>query len=147
MIEPKRGTPHPDLIAKMKELLEFYHAEWYEEGVLQKSEALLIYDSTGMGGKMFKTDVSTLYPRPRGYDFGGTSKKKLEILTTLRLLLDKGQLEIPGEFGAAKQELKDYKRIDAKLETDSVMALALAGYLAERAVLPDEIEEFEDIYN
>jgi hypothetical protein len=149
MVEPKAGTPHPDLIAKMKELLEFYNGEWLDPDhhVVRRSEAILIYDSTGMGGKMFRTDMSTLYPRPRGYDFGGTSKKKLEILTSLRLLLDKGQIQIPGSFGALRQELKDYKRVDAKLETDSVMAMALAAYMAERSVLPDEIQEFEDIYN
>jgi len=146
VVEPKRGTAHPELIAEMKRLLEYYNSEWFEVGTLQKADAVLVYDSTGLGGKMFKTEMSTLYPRPRGYDFGGQTKKKLDILTTLRLLLDKGQLQIPGEFLAMKQELKDYKRADAKIDTDSVMAMALAAYMAERSVTPDEIGEWESIY-
>ena len=150
VVEPKRGTPHPVLIQMMKELLEYYHAEWPDpesKNVVRKSEALLVYDATGLGGKMFKTELSTLNPRPRGYDFGGLSKKKLEILSSLRLILDKGQIEIPGTCLRLKQELKDYKRTDAKLDTDSVMAMALAAYMAERSVTADELEEFEDIYS
>lgn len=149
VIEPKRGTSHPVLIQQMKELLEYYHSEWPDPespNVIRKSEALLVYDATGLGGKMFKTELANLVPRPRGYDFGGLSKKKLEILTTLRLILDKGQIQIPGTLLAMKQELKDYKRTDAKLDTDSVMAMALAAYMAERSIAPDEMEEFEDIY-
>ena len=141
IVEPVRGTPHPVLIAMMKELLEFYHAEWPNPNSEEpfKSEAELVYDSTGLGGKMFQTELSTLSPAPRGYDFGGVTKKKLEILSSLRLLLDKNYLEIPSVYGGVKQELKEYKRTDAKLETDAVMALALAAYLAERA-LPIEID-------
>jgi hypothetical protein len=143
VIEPKRGTPHPQLIATMKELLEFYNAEWPNPADPEKplfSEAELVYDSTGLGGKMFKTELSTLTPAPRGYDFGGVTKAKFDILSSLRLLLDKDLLLIPAVYGGMKQELKNYKRTDAKLETDSVMAMALAAYLAERA-LPVDIDE------
>lgn len=137
--EPARGTPHPDLIEKMKQLLEFYHAEWKQDNQIVHCEALATYDSTGLGGKMFQTEMSTLFPRPRGYDFGGMTKKKLQILSSLRLLLDKGWIVIPGEYAQVKQELKDYKRQDDKLQTDSVMALALAAHLAERTA-PMELD-------
>lgn len=148
MVEPKRGTPHPVLIQLMKELLEFYNAEWRVEGEksISKSEAILVYDATGLGGKMFKTELSNLEPRPRGYDFGGMSKKKFDILSSLRIFLDKKLLQIPGEYGAFKQELRDYKRTDAKLDTDSVMANALCAYVAERSVPVDEQEEMVSIY-
>ena len=149
IIEPKRGTPHPVLIMAMKELLEFYSGEWRETpggDKLNKSDAILVYDATGLGGKMFKEELQDLNPRPRGYDFSGMSKKKLQILTSLRLFLDKGLVEIPGEFSAVRQELKDYKLADAKLNTDSVMAMALAAYMAERSVSPEEILQIGAIY-
>jgi hypothetical protein len=134
-----RGVPHPELIAELKELNEFYNGEWLEESEKRKCEGVICFDSTGMGGKMFQTELSTLTPRPRGYDFGGMTKKKLDILSSLRLLLDKDWLHIPAQFGALKQELRNYKRSDAKLETDSVMALALAAYLSEK-LLPVELD-------
>jgi hypothetical protein len=136
-----RGVEHPDLIAKLLELNAFYNAEWKDEnGSQQKCEGILTYDSTGLGGKMFQTEMSTFIPRPRGYDFGGVTKKKLQILSSLRLILDKNWLVIPATYGGLKQELRDYKRTDAKLDTDSVMALALAVHLAEK-LLPVELDE------
>lgn len=151
IIEPKRGTPHPVLIQMLKELLELYHREWphpERPDVVLKSEAELIYDSSGMGGKMFQTELATLNPRPRGYDFGGVTKKKLQILASLRMLFEKDYLLVPGQYGGAKQELRNYKRTDANIETDTVMSLALGAYLAERAlpIVLDDSEWQEGIY-
>jgi len=129
-----RGMPHPLLIEELKQLLEYYNDE------SAKCEGIIAYDSTGLGGKMFQTELSTLIPRPRGFDFGGMTKKKLQILSSLRLLLEKDWLLIPAQYGGVKQELRDYKREDAKLNTDSVMALAIAAHLAEK-LLPVDLEE------
>lgn len=145
LVEPVRGTPHPILINEMKALLEYYNAEWQSpvSGRVESCTAELVYDATGMGGKMFRDDMASLTPFPRGYDFGGNTKKKLEILTSLRLLLDKQMLEVPGVYSGFKQELRNYKRQDVKLDTDSVMAAALAGYVAERfrPLSNDEVQE------
>ena len=135
LVEPPRGTPHPELIATMKGLLEFYSAEWRApDGTVLRCEAELCFDSTRLGGKMFRTELLTLSPAPRGYDFGGMTKRKLEILASLRLILDKDLLGVPAEYGGLKQELKDYRRQDAKIETDAVMSMALAAYQAEKAM-------------
>lgn len=135
MVFPMKGTTHPVLINDLKVLLEYYNSEWENplSGNKESCTAELVYDSTGMGGKMFRDELSTLTPFPFGYDFGGTTKKKLEILSSLRLVLDKGWLEVPGVYLEVKQELRNYKRTDAKLNTDSVMALALGIYRAERS--------------
>ena len=145
VIEKTRGTPHPVLINDMKDLLEYYNGEWTNPltGLTESCMAELVYDSTGMGGKMFRYEMNSLTPFPRGYDFGGNTKKKLEILASLRLMLDKDQIQIPGVYLALKQELKNYKRADVNMDTDSVMAMALAAYVAERfrPLSKDEIEE------
>jgi hypothetical protein len=148
IISKTRGTPAPVLINDLKELLEYYNAEWNAPvtGTPLHCSAELVYDSTGMGGKMFRDELNTLTPFPRGYDFGGVTKKKLEILASLRLILEKGMLEIPGQYLFEKQEFKNYKRADAKLETDTVMAMALAAYLAERTVVADEKQTFGGVF-
>ena len=148
IIEKSRGTPAPVLINDLKELLEYYNAEWVNplSGLTESCTAELVYDSTGMGGKMFRDELSTLDPYPRGFDFGGVTKKKLEILATLRLVLDKDMLVVPGVYLNAKQEFRNYKRTDAKLETDTVMAMALAAYLAERSVVADDAQKFAGVY-
>lgn len=148
IIQKTRGTPAPVLINDLKELLEYYNGRWNNpiSGRDELCTAELIYDSTGMGGKMFRDELATLQPFPRGYDFGGVTKKKLEILASLRLILDKGQLEIPGNYLFEKQEFKNYKRTDAKLETDTVMAMALAAYLAERTTISDEKQSFGGVF-
>ena len=148
-VDPHRGTPHPDLIQIMKNLLEYYNAEWKDEENRQtaQSTAILVYDSTGLGGKIFKQELSNLYPRPRGYDFGGMTSKKFNILSSLRIFLDKGLLEVPGEWLMFKQELINYRRQDDKLATDTVMANALAAYVAERTTMVEAQEqEFAAIY-
>jgi hypothetical protein len=150
IIEKTRGTPHPVLINDMKDLLEYYNGEWIENGKTVSCTAELVYDATSMGGKMFRDEMNSLTPFPRGYDFGGTTKKKLEILASLRLLLDKDGVEFPGVYIGPKQELRNYKRQDLKIDTDTVMALALMAYVAERfrPIPTDELVElnFRGIY-
>ena len=86
-----------------------------------------IVDSTGLGGRLFQQEFSIIKPL-RGFDFGGTKAKKVELLNDLKAVLDKGQIELP--IGKAWDELRRqlliYKLDDKKLEQDAVMALAIA---------------------
>lgn len=144
VVEPPRGTTQPFLIQKMKELLEYYNSEWrnYNTGSIDSCTADLVYDSTGLGGKMFRDELMTLTPFPLGYDFGGTVKKKLDVLNTLRLIFDHNAIQIPGVYLGLKNELRNYQVKDRKLNTDGVMALALAAHRAEmtQEVIADPVE-------
>ena len=127
MLELKKGTKHPQIIVEMDKMLSFYHNE--KDGCI----ARMVYDATGMGGQMFKTEVAVLYPRPKGYNFAGLLSKKLNLLKSVSILLSKKQLIYPKECTRLRYELKNYKRGDTKLETDTVMALALAVHIVERS--------------
>jgi hypothetical protein len=87
-----------------------------------------IIDSTAMGGKMFKQEFSIIKPL-RDFDFGGTKSQKLQLLSDLRVVIDRGWLKMPrsGRFwGQLRRQLLGYKLDDKKLTQDAVMALALA---------------------
>ena len=127
VLELKKGTKHPQIIAEMDRMLSFYHNE------ADKTTARMVYDATGMGGQMFKTEVAVLYPRPKGYNFAGLLTKKLSLLKSVSILLSKHMLVFPKECTRMRYELKNYKRGDTKLETDTVMALALAVHIVERS--------------
>jgi hypothetical protein len=92
-----------------------------------------ILDSTGMGGKMFRQEFSIVRPL-REYDFAGTKAKKLELLSDLKAVIDRGDLKLPrhGIWLQVRRQLLGYKLDDKKLETDLVMALALAVRWATR---------------
>ena len=84
-------------------------------------------DSTGFGGKLFRQEFSIIKPL-RDYDFGGTKAKKLELLSDLKAIIDRGQVKFPrkGAWMELRRQLLGYKLDDKKLETDAVMALALS---------------------
>ncbi len=86
-----------------------------------------IVDSTGMGGKMFMQEFAHIKPL-RAFDFAGTKAKKLELLADLKAAFDRGDLILPrgGQWSALRRQLLGYKLDDKKLETDLLMALALA---------------------
>lgn len=86
-----------------------------------------IVDSTGLGGRLFQQEFSIIKPL-RGFDFGGTKAKKVELLNDLKAVLDKGQIELPigGAWDELRRQLLIYKLDDKKLEQDAVMALAIA---------------------
>ena len=93
-----------------------------------------IIDSTGFGGKMFAQELSIIKPL-RQVDFSGTKAKKIEILSDLRAILDKGMIKFPrsGVWLELRRQLLGYKLDDRKLETDAVMALAVAVRHAVRS--------------
>jgi hypothetical protein len=125
-LELARGTQHPEIVNEMVKQLHWYHNE--KSG----TNAFLVYDETGMAGKMFKAELATVYPRPRGYDFTNKIRKKLDILHSLRILLAKNMIVFPKDCTRLAFELKHYTRKDQHLETDAVMAFALATYMVER---------------
>jgi hypothetical protein len=86
-----------------------------------------IVDSTGLGGRLFQQEFSMIRPL-RGFDFGGTKAKKVELLNDLKAVIDKGQVEFPigGPWDELKRQLLIYRLDDKKLEQDAVMALAIA---------------------
>jgi hypothetical protein len=86
-----------------------------------------IVDSTGLGGRLFQQEFSIIKPL-RGFDFGGTKAKKVELLNDLKAVIDKGQIEFPAgnTWDELRRQLLTYKLDDKKLEQDAVMALAIA---------------------
>ena len=86
-----------------------------------------VIDSTGLGGRLFQQEFSIIKP-VRGFDFGGTKAKKLELLSDLKSVMDKKQLVMPrdGVWGDLRRQLLGYRLDDKKLEQDAVMALAMA---------------------
>ena len=100
---------------------------------------MTIVDSTGLGGRLFQQEFSMIKPL-RGFDFGGTKAKKVELLNDLKAVIDKGQIELPSGrvWDELRRQLLTYKLEDKKLEQDAVMALAIAVRQAlrnpERAV-------------
>jgi hypothetical protein len=91
------------------------------------SSCTTIVDETGFGGKLFKQEFSVIRPL-RGYDFGGTKAKKLELLSDLKAAIDKRMVLFPrqGIWMQLRRQLLSYKLDDKKLEQDAVMALAVA---------------------
>ena len=90
-------------------------------------------DSTGFGGAVFKDLLSHIHPF-RAVEFGGTRGKKLRLLLDLKGMLEKGQLRFPrdGKWLTLRRQLLGYKIDDRKLETDAVMALAVACNVVRR---------------
>ncbi len=99
----------------------------------QDSSCTTIVDETGFGGKLFKQEFSVIKPI-RGFDFGGTKAKKLEVLSDLKAALDKNMLSFPrtGVWMKLRRQLMSYKLDDKKIEQDAVMALAIAVRYAIR---------------
>lgn len=91
------------------------------------STCTTIVDETGFGGKLFKQEFAVIRPL-RGYDFGGTKSKKLELLSDLKAAIDKRMILFPrqGVWMQLRRQLLSYKLDDKKLEQDAVMALAVA---------------------
>lgn len=85
-------------------------------------------DATGFGGKVFRDLLGSLDPPVRSVEFGGTRGRKLKLLTDLKAAIERGQLRFPrsGTWLALRRQLLGYRLDDKRLETDAVMALAVA---------------------
>ena len=96
-------------------------------------------DSTGFGGKIFKSMLQGISPLT-AVEFGGRRSQKLRLLANLRSALDNGRLVLPrtGPWLILRRQLLGYKLQDRKLSQDAVMALAVALYVAQRMVGANE---------
>jgi hypothetical protein len=82
-------------------------------------------DTTGFGGALFRDSL----PIPiHSVEFGGTRGRKLKLLIELKAALEKGKLRFPrsGPWLTVRRQLLGYRLDDKKLQTDAVMALAVA---------------------
>lgn len=94
----------------------------------ESAQCTTVVDSTGMGGKMFKQEFSVIRPL-RDFDFAGTKAKKLQLLSDLKAVIDRGELRLPRqgrEWADLRRQLLGYKLDDKRIEQDAVMALAIA---------------------
>ena len=92
-------------------------------------------DATGFGGKVFRSLLSGISP-VSAVEFGGRRGVKMKMLSNLRTALDTGKLVFPrsGPWLQLRRQLLGYRVIDKGLDTDAVMALAVAVYQAHRLV-------------
>ena len=82
-------------------------------------------DTTGMGGAMFR---DALPISVRSVEFGGTRGRKLKLLGNLKTAIEQGKLVFPrhGLWLQLRRQLLGYRLNDKGLQTDAVMALAVA---------------------
>ena len=92
-----------------------------------------VVDNTGLGGKLFQQEFSIIKPL-RTFDFAGTKAKKLNLLSDLKAIIDRGDLHLPRSAAwlEVRRQLLGYKLDDRKIEQDAVMALAMAVRHASR---------------
>lgn len=99
----------------------------------ERSVCTTLLDATGFGGKAFRDLLGGLHPF-RAVEFGGTRQKKLKLLLDLKKAIEVGRLKMPrhGLWLALRRQLLGYRLEDKKLETDAVMALAVAWSECQR---------------
>lgn len=92
-------------------------------------------DATGFGGKVFRSLLVGISP-VSAVEFGGRRGVKMKMLANLRTALDTGKLVFPrsGPWLQLRRQLLGYRLVDKGLDTDAVMALAVAVYQAQRLV-------------
>jgi hypothetical protein len=94
-------------------------------------------DATGFGGKVFASLLQSARTPVLKVEFGGKSSVKQKLLANVRTALDSGRLMLPkeGEWLSLRRQLLGYKLADRRLETDAVMALAIAVKMATRQLI------------
>ena len=110
-------------LTKLAENIKGQH-EAYDN---KESSCHTAIDSTGFGGSVFRDLLSDIQPM-RAVEFGGTKAKKIRLLTDLKGYIEHGWLKFPrrGPWLDLRRQLLGYRYEDKKLETDAVMALAVA---------------------
>lgn len=114
-----------DTPARLVAFERFRNKPWplVAEIIEAKSKAFpgrVVIDSTGIGDPV----EQFLNVPVEGFIF--TARSKLNILQTLVLNMERGQIQFPN-IPELIEELRDYRWADKDLTTDSVMALALAA--------------------
>jgi hypothetical protein len=82
-------------------------------------------DTTGFGGALFRDSLPITI---RSVEFGGSRGRKLKLLINLKRALETSRLRFPrsGPWLTLRRQLLGYRLDDKKLQTDAVMALAVA---------------------
>ena len=90
-------------------------------------------DASGFGGKQMHEELSGI-PGLRKVEFGGSAMTKLRLLMDLKSVIENGRIRFPatGIWLELRRQLLAYRIPDRKIETDAVMALAIAVKLALR---------------
>ena len=99
------------------------------------AHAATIIDETGMGGKMYRQEFTSVISPLRTFDFAGTKAKKLNLLSNLKAVVDGGGLRLPrggAYWPMLRRQMLGYKLDDRKIEQDAVMTLAMAVHHATR---------------
>jgi hypothetical protein len=98
-----------------------------------RSQCMTALDATGFGGKAFRDLLSGLHPF-RAVEFGGVRSRKLKLLLDLKKAIETGRLILPrhGLWLALRRQLLGYRLDDKRLQTDGVMALAVAWSEVQR---------------
>jgi len=109
----------PRLVALISEVHYAYNEN--------KARAMTACDTSGMGGKVFKEALSVLHPF-RAVEFGGVKSRKMKLLIDLKGYIESGILKFPkqGVWLGLRKQLLAYRLDDSRLDTDAVMALAVA---------------------
>lgn len=98
------------------------------------ARSTVIMDETGIG-KVYRQEFSVVRPL-RTFDFAGTKSKKLQLLSDLKGVIDRGHLKLPRSgsyWPVVRRQLLGYKLDDRKIEQDFVMTLAMAVRHASRS--------------
>lgn len=131
-VRAKRRAGHQQLPAIVNMVSEG-HLLYSRAGQKSIAYCNTLVDSTGLGGKLFMQEFSIIRPL-RSFDFAGTKSKKLQLLSDLKAILDRGDLRLPrgGLWEVVRRQLLGYKLADKNIEQDFVMALAMAVRHASR---------------
>ncbi len=88
------------------------------------------YDATSFGGAIFRQLLRGLQPQ-HPLNFAGP-RAKIDALTNLKGVLQKGQLLIPQSWVVAQREILNYRLDDKKITNDIVSALSGAAQIAAK---------------
>lgn len=93
-------------------------------------------DTTALGGHMFRELIEE-HITIKSVEFGGVTKTKRLLLSDTKSALDEGRIEMPaeGDWKEMRNQLKNYKLLDRKIEQDLVMGLAIIVKLLRQAPL------------
>lgn len=95
-----------------------------------RPRAITGFDATSLGGRFIRDELTGMTPQ-YPVNFAGTSKIKLNALTTLRAALSKRDLYLPAAWVETKREVFNYRYPNDKdIPQDFVMALAGAVKIA-----------------
>lgn len=117
------------LIPQMVGLHTIYNGATHRLGAMPKSTAITAYDATSMGGAIIKQHLKGITPQ-KPVNFAGGRRVKDDALSNLRAGMLQGWVKFPASWTRLKREVLNYRRDDAKIEQDSVMAAAGAVSVA-----------------